>query len=419
MIRIINVLLLLFTAMPLVFAGVSGPAPIPSPPNWAVTTNATSVCRGQVNYIPVTVTDRGSPYQQGASNLSGATMQSVQLGVANSKSIYSISTVNLGSIKPGYSASANVPMLITGNASSIISPQITLNYFYYSLYSDSETSNITFSTQVCASPLSVEVSPQVVTAGSIQNITINVTNNGKVPLNSISIHFSIPASGGAWLSQQPIQIASLAAGNTILLRKNVFIANNQTDQSVPMNVSVIFYNGTRINQIYQNLVVLAGGLITLSPSSFTISPATPNPDGIFSVSFILTNTGTSGASAVSVTALPPKGFSSFGSNTVFVGSVSADSQTPVTLSMSASNSIAPGTYKIPIRVNYLNNLRYNLSIWANSTVMIVPSTFNSSQALRARSSSSGSGIITLILFILMVAFGWLYYTERKKARKNK
>ncbi|MDE1768540.1 MAG: hypothetical protein KGH62_04170, partial [Candidatus Micrarchaeota archaeon] len=344
-------------------------------------------------------------------------MQSVQLGVTNAKGIYSVTTVNVGSVGPGMSSTANVPMLIAGNASSLLSAQITLNYFYYSLYSDSEASNVTFSTQVCPTPLSVKVYPNVLISGVIQNITVNLTNTGTVPINSLNLHFTIPGADGAWLSPQPVEIPSIAPGNTILLNRNVYIANNQTDQSVPLNVSLIFYNGTKLNQLSQNLEILASGLIALSPSGFTTSPTNPTPDSIFSESFIITDTGTAGASALTATPILPHGFTNFGSNSIFVGSISADSQTPVTISVIASNYVKPGQYTIPIRLNYMNNLRQNLTLWANASIFLIPSTPNFSDTTRLRTNSSGGGgTLLIILILIVIVLAVLYYNERKKTK---
>lgn len=429
--KFITALLMLLLMMPLAFAGLSGPSPIPNPPNFYISTSATAICRGQVNYVPINVTNKattaGNPHDINitTSALIGPnpTMQNVQLSFTSTKGLYPAGngTLVLGNINPNTSVRTYLPVFVSGNASSFISTGVAINYYFDSYYGDSETRNVTFSTETCISPLSIKVSPEVLVSGTIQNISVNLTNTGATPLNSITLHFSIPGADGAWLSPQPIEVASLNPNSTIVFNKNVYIAGNESDQSVPLNVSVIFYNGSNINELYQNLEILSSGLIALSPSSFTISPTTPTPSSIFSISFILTDTGTAGASAMIATPIPPKGFSTFGSNSVFIGSITADSQTPVTLSLTASNSVKPGSYTIPIRLNYLNNLRQNLTLWANTTVFVGQSTFNATAgAARFRTNSgSGGGLLTILLIIIIIVLGYLYYTERKKHPKEK
>ena len=429
--KILNVIILLFLSIPLIFAGLSGPTPIPNPPNFYLYTSATAICRGQTNNIPIIITNKattqGNPHNINHTGPAligpNPTMQDVVLSLISTKGLYPSGngTVVLGNINPNTSANTYLPVFVAGNASSFISTGISINYFFDSYYSDSEVRNITFAVESCHLPLSISVTPEVLVSGTIQNITINLTNSGTTTLNSISAHFTIPGVDGTWLSQQPIQIQSIAPNTTLLLSKRIYIASNQSDQSVPLNASVIFYNGSEINQLYQNFEILAGGLIDLSSSSFTISPTNPNPNSIFSISFIITDTGTAGASAMIATPLPPPGFSTFGSNSTFIGSISPDSQTPVTLSLMASNSVKPGRYEIPIKLNYLNNLRQNLTAWANTTIFIskpTASNFQTTSNFRSNQSKSGAGGIILLLIAIILIIGFLYYKELKRSGRT-
>ena len=417
---IFTIIALAIFAAQFVAAGTTSTATTtPNPPSFNISSTSLPLCRGQTNIVPITVSNFGyTPavaYGEGASNSSGPQMQQVQVSI-NSKGLFSQPSSDLLNINPKSSNTINLPVFVNANASSLVFAPVNLNYNFLYFYADSETRNLTFVTQSCPNPLSMQIYPQILTSGTIQNITINLTNTGNFPLNSISLHFTIPGADGAWLSLQPAQIPTLAPHSTVILNKNVYIAGNESDQSVPLNVTVLYYNGTSLYQIYQNQEILASGLVSLSPSSFTISPSNPTPASIFSISFILTDTGTAGASALTATPIAPSGFTTFGSNSVFVGSITADSQTPVTLSLLTSNAVKPGSYTIPIRLNYLNNLRQNLSIWANTTVTISPASLNATQSARFRTSqSSAGGGLTLMLFIIVVVLGFLYYRERNRA----
>ena len=410
--RILNLLMFL-AILPVVFAGVSGTAPIPPPPNWYITSPATTVCRGEINYLPITVGD--------ASGYTGFQMQNTQLSVAGQKGIYYVAngTVVVGTINVSHSDNVMLPVFIDANVSSLLTLGINLNYYFgNSQYSDSEIKNITFAAETCSLPLELKVTPQVLTAGVIQNVTVNFTNTGATTLNTISARFNIPGTDGSWLSQQPIQLSTLPPMSSIELNESVYISRNAS-QNMPVNTTVVFYNGTHLNQIAESVQLLSSGIINITPSTFAVSPQLPSPSSIFSISFILTDTGTAGATALTVTPVPVNGFTVYGSKSVFVGDIGVDSQTPVTVSLETSNSLKSGTYEVPIKVNYLNNLRSNITVWANTTVMIGQSAFNATSPQHFRSGEGGSGIsfFEIILLIAVVALGYLLYKEKQKAHK--
>jgi hypothetical protein len=168
-------------------------------------------------------------------------------------------------------------------------------------------------------------------------------------------------------------------------------------------------------------VLLSSGIINITPSSTTLSPSIPTVGSIFSVSLILTDIGTAGASAVTVTPLPPAGISSYGSNSVFVGDMSVDNQVPVTMTLRSNTSLKAGKYTLPVRINYLNNLRENLS-----TTILVPITIASGVAFNTTRTggpgrTTGGGIVStvidviIVLAILAVAF---WYARKKGMLKR-
>ncbi len=411
----------------LAFAGTSGPAPIPNPPNFYVTTNATTLCKGQVNYIPVTVSNKattiGNPHSlnQTYSATVGPNpqMQNVVLSVAPQKGFYSVGngTVDIGNVDPNSSETGIVPIFVGANVSSLVSVGIDINYFYYTYYTDTEQRNVTMSTQLCNQPLTVIISPQVLTAGSTQNLTMNITNNGLSALNTITMNVKFPNQYVAWLGTQQIEVNSILPGQTIERRSRIFVSYNASDE-FSANVSATFYNGTDLEQIYQNVEMLASGLISLNTSGVTVSPVAPSAGSIFSISFTLTNTGTSSASAVTATVVPTNGFSSFESNSTFVGSIASDSQTPVTLTLEASNR-THGEYKIPVKISYLNTVRQPVNETIVIPVFISAQSLNASAFVyRRQASGGGGGLLIIILLLVIAVLAYLLYKEKKKAKKG-
>ncbi len=351
--RLLGLLLLfcMIAAPVTAFAATSGPSPIPPPPNFQLSTNVTTLCKGLVNNVPISI----------RTPVGASTMQDVELSITSTRSAYTVGngTVSAVNITANLTKTVNMPVFVSLNASSLISTGIAINYQYLTLYSDSEVRNISFGVETCPTPLTISILPKVLISGKIENITLNLTNNGKTALNYISMHASVPNMDGTFLGIQPIQVRTIAPRNSVNLGESVFIYSNAS-QSFPMNFSISLYNGTQIEQIAYNPIVLSSGIINITPSSVTISPQKPTAGGIFSISLVLTDVGTAGASTVTVTPLPTAGFEAYGSNSTFVGDMQADVQTPVTLTLTSLTSLKAGNYVIPVRINYLNNLRQNL-----------------------------------------------------------
>src|SRR5271157_3170372 len=168
MVSILTLLLLL----PVAFAGITGTAPIPPAPSFQISSSAASLCRGRVNYIPITVTNNGA--------LGLPQMQGVVLNLVSSRGLTPVGngTINAGTINSSGSKTFYMPVLVGTNASSFISTGIAINYNFFTLYSDSEVRNISFSIYTCPSPLTVTITPNIITQGGTQTMKINLTNTG-------------------------------------------------------------------------------------------------------------------------------------------------------------------------------------------------------------------------------------------------
>lgn len=396
----------------LVFAGTSGPSPIPPAASFQISTNTTTLCKGVTNYVPILV--RAAP--------GSPTMLSTQLGLSGSRyaSMIGSDTVIVGNVTANHTVTAIMPIFVSFNSTPIISADISINYQYLLLYTDNEARNVSFSTETCPSSLAVNVSPAILTSGKIQNVTLKMSNDGPSTLNRLTIHASLPSQDGTFLTLQPVQVSSISAGGHVDVKERLFVYSNAS-QSFPINISVSFYNGTSLEQLSTNPVLLSSGIINITPSSTTLSPSEPSSGSIFSISFVLTNIGTTKASAVTATLLPPQGFSPYGAPSTFVGDMAVDSQTPVTLTLSSTSGIKAGNYTIPVRMNYLDTLRRNLSTTIYVPVHIGGAfAFNSTStgsAVRVR--RSGSGLVVIVLALGVIAMSVLYLLERKRHKRLK
>ncbi len=363
----------LLVCLPISFAAVSSSS-APTPPNFYISSTTVALCKGLVNYVPIKITNGGiAPYLNiGGTNLNGPTMDNIQVGMENTKSGFFLGngTVSAPNLNATNSTTIEMPIFINANASSVLSIGISMTYYFDIFYSDSETRNLTFGTEQCSSPLHVSISPQALTTQTKENITFNITNDGAATLNSITLHATAPSTDLAWLSNQTIEVQSLAPKSRARINESVYVGENAS-QLFPLNFSAnYFYNGSKLGQISDSIIMLSGGVISLTPSSLTVSPTSVTPGSIVSISFVLTNLGTAPASTVIVTPTAPSEFTSFGSNSVFVGTIAAGGQTPVTLTFTVSNNTKPGTYNVPVKINYLNSLRSNLSASFNTSINI-------------------------------------------------
>jgi hypothetical protein len=425
-------LISLSVCVPVALAAVTTSS-APAPPNFYITSNTSDLCKGLVNYIPITLTNGGIPeyLNIGGTNTKGPAMDDIQLGLSGTKSGYLIGngTVSVPPLNATNSTSVNIPVFINANASSVLSLGISINYYFDTFYEDSEVRNLTFGTETCNSPLRVDISPQALTTQTRENITFNLTNNGSTTLNSITLHVTAPSTDLAWLTSQTIQVPHLMPKSSAHVNETVYVAQNAS-QLFPLNFSAnYFYNNSRLGQISDSIIMLSGGIISIEPSSLTTSPSPVTPGSIVSISFILTNLGTSSASTVIVTPTAPPGFVPFGSNSVFVGTIAPSGQSPVTLTFTIANNTKAGNYQIPVEVSYLNSLRSNLSISFNTSVEVGAAGFalgassNASQVAVRRNFSGGGfelyGILTPILAITTIVFLSLYIRERRKRRHAK
>ncbi|MCL5430589.1 MAG: hypothetical protein M1504_03910 [Candidatus Marsarchaeota archaeon] len=415
-------------AVSLANAGVVNVSSAPPPPNFNITTNITNVCKGMENYVPVTIYNDGDPaiINPGSPNALGPAMVNIVLTALNTKNEYYTSnyTITIGQIGPSQNVTRNLQWFVPQNTSTTATLDVGLKYYFDTFYEDSEARNLSFSADSCQLPLVLNMSPKILASGDIENLSIILHNTGASTLNTITVTASAPTSDMAQITTTPMQLQSLAPGASAVINDLVYVPKNAS-LSFPLNITADFYDNGTFEQAASYKEALAQGTIDLAASSVTVSPTTTSAGGIFSISFVLTDTGNSGASSISVYSKPTKDFSVFGTNSTFVGSLSAEGQSPVTLTFVVQNDTKPGQYDVPIVVNYLDNFRDNLS-----ETITVPVTVAAAGKLAGAAAGpvtkvgtyyGGGGILfllILVLIVVVVVFAYLYYKE-KRGRHSK
>jgi hypothetical protein len=412
-------LILAVALLPVAMAAtLGGPSPIPNPPNFSATVTNPILCKGITNFIPVNITNLAN-YTDGI-----AILQNIQIGLSTTSGLFPDGnrSISEGNVGPGNSTIVYIPVFVSPTAQPLLLTNLLFSFSYYNFYTDSIALNITLTTESCNQPVVISISPSILATGVLQNISVNVSNTGNSPLTHISTYVSMPGSSGTVMNTEPYIINSLAAHASAHFTKSVYLSNNNNASvSIPFNISATYYNGTELAEFSEIMPVLSTGLINFTSSSFSVSPTAPTPGSIFSVSFVLTDTGTASATNLEVTpAQLPSGFKTFGATSVFVGDVSPDTQTPITVSLEANSTMKAGAYKVPLRINYMNSLRQNLTSWANTTVLISPAVFNATKyKVQSTSGSRGEVYLLVILVIVILLLLYLYLRERRNHRRSR
>ena len=137
-----------------------------------------------------------------------------------------------------------------------------------------------------------------------------------------------------------------------------------------------------------------------------------------------------------MTPYPPSGIAILGQNTTFIGDISVDTPTAFTISFTAKSSAKAGTYYIPVRLSYLNNLDQQLNtsfVFAvnvsssllggiapgnpGGAVRIGNGSFNSTGGTYYRRSGVPL-ILIAIAVIIAAAVAYLLYRRRKRKLKS-
>jgi hypothetical protein len=139
---------------------------------------------------------------------------------------------------------------------------------------------------------SISIEPGTLTAGSVNNLTLTLSNNGNTGMHTISASYSFPGSQVTLLAPDISQIASIEAGNSSKIAIRVF-APTTTASSVLLQVSLKYYDDNGVlTQETRTIGLLSKGIIDLELVDYSVIPKSPSTGQIFSVTATITNTGT-------------------------------------------------------------------------------------------------------------------------------
>ena len=328
-------------------------------------------------------------------------------------------SINIGTLNPNQNNEISILVYVSPSASNAASISFIFSYHDPSgtVKSDSRTLSFLLNTTSNVSPITLNVQPTTLVAGKVNNMTITISNKGTAQLKSVSMTFVFASSQITWLQPDIFQIDQLAPGKSAQTTAKVY-ASSSTTASTQLQISIKYYDSNGIlNQEVRSFGILSQGLIDLEVVSSTVIPTEPAIGEIFSATVTINNLGT--ISATSVTAVPqlPQGLRVFGSTSVFIGTMPTDTPTTFTLSLQAGNDTKPGSYQLPVKLTYFDNLRNPLSTTIYLNVNIVQQT-TTTTTRTSGFSGTGIGLFSIALFIviavIMLGIGYLVGKRTRK-----
>ncbi len=279
------------------------------------------------------------------------------------------------------------------------------------------------SSAISLSPLTIGVAPRALLAGQLNNMTIEVVNTGSQALNNLSVSFSSSSTGLTWISPTLLQLTLLTPGQNVSAPASVYVNAAAPDSStLQLNIKY-FDTNNNLNQETRNFGLLTKGVVDLLLQDASTIPQQPSVGQIFSITGTITNIGTTAANGLEVTPQLGEGFTIFGSQSVFVGDVAVNTPTTFTVTLSASAPVGPGSYMIPLRLTYLDNLRETISSVVTVPVSIVAASNSTTTGSGGGTSGQGraSGgsfglVIPAIVGVIALVAGFLV-ARRRYSRK--
>ncbi|MBR9682116.1 MAG: hypothetical protein GOV02_00395 [Candidatus Aenigmarchaeota archaeon] len=300
---------------------------------------------------------------------------------------------DLGSLEGGSTESAIFRFSVPASASSgFYTAQFMVRYCTGSVCKD----HVEYSLITVQSPTKLEltsVSPEQLQIGQNNEVGLTIKNTGESSLNNIFVSWE--ASDNNLLpfaSDNEFYLPSLAGGQATSIPFDIYVDRDTEAGVYPVEL-IIEYNDASGADLSMNTSV---GLKVAGDINFIISQ--DDPDELFYgmpgiATFTIYNIGTASAEFLSVI-----GESSYGTDTVYVGSIDSDDEESVDIRQDLSG--ASGPYDMKLTINYKDSFG-NVQ------------TFEENVSTRA---STVSGGFTNIIVVVVVLFGvyWFWWRKRKK-----
>lgn len=313
---------------------------------------------------------------------------------------------NIPEIRAGETAEIPVSIYVSETTASSSPVTISLSYLDDSnqMRTESRVLNIFLSARSAEflSPVTLRITPNLLYSGTINNITVSVSNVGSTTIRDLTITPSA-STQATWLQENMVNIPSLEPGEEYKYQAGIFIPSD-SPTSITLALTVSYYGRDNMQrQEERQIGVLVKGVVHFEVADFTILPEAISPGQTFSVTIVLVNTGTVQASAVSLRPSENiQGFRLFGQSRVFLGNVPTNTPTSVTFSFTAMNSTSPGRYQLPLVVSYRDNVGEVHTDTLSVNVNVRPAGFGGPGTARTQTTVANTGFLNTSNVITIV-----------------
>ena len=392
-------------------------APVRGSTGFSINATSHGLLAGSVNNLTIKLRNTGSGYAY-----------DIKPSIAASSSLNPVGEPGeAASLAPNATAYLTIPIYVSpGAAGQSVSAQLSLAYS--DAYGNNESLQTTLDLYGVAPASQVSLTSQYedVEEGAPQNTSIIVSNSGGTPITNVTVQLTPESPMTIIGSDGYFSFPYIAAHSNVSMPVNLYVtSSSSTVATLSAQISYVFdgqaESGTR------DLSFLTPGAINITETSTALLPAAPTQGGIFSVTGTLLNSGTTSASALSISTSGVNGISVLGANSTFIGTVGVDSPTSFTVSFEASRTVKPGTYTIPLRIEYLNNLNQKQSKLIEVPVQIASSSANSTFVTGNSSFVKGSfnqkkgdsGLLLIVVIIIAAAVAAVAYMKVFRKRTGK
>ncbi|MEM1611048.1 MAG: hypothetical protein QXQ57_05335 [Sulfolobales archaeon] len=250
--------------------------------------------------------------------------------------------------------------------------KISITYYDTTGYLRAENRDIylIIFTQPLTSPISLDLEPQVLVTGKINNATLYIKNVGQDTIENLGVAISILGGQVSLIGSSVTQIPRLSPEASLEVPLQIYVPP-AASPSATIQVDLSYYVEGVLFHETKGIGIVSRGIIDIKVTDYTIIPERPSPGQIFSITVTLTNLGTITASAVTASPISTQNIRVFGSRSVFIGDMQINSPTTFTVTFTISNSTPPGRYEIPIQITYYDNLRTLYTINISIPIFIV------------------------------------------------
>ena len=395
-------------------------APVRGSTGFSINATSHGLLAGAVNNLTIKLTNTGSGYAY-----------DIKPSITSSSSLNPVGEPGeAASLAPNATAYLTIPIYVSpGAAGQSISAQLDLAYS--NAYGDNGSLQTTLDLYGVSPASQVSLTSQYddVEEGVPQNTSIVVSNSGSSPITNVTIQLTPESPMTIIGSDGYFSFPYIAAHSNVSMPVNLYVtSSSSTVATLSAQIDYVFDGQAESGA--RDLSFLTPGDINITETSTTLLPAAPTPGGIFSVTGTLLNSGTTSASALSISTSGANGISVLGSNSTFIGTVGVDSPTSFTVSFEASRDVKPGTYMVPLDIEYLNNLNQKqsklievpveiASSSANSTFVTGNSSFVKGSFKRKNSDSGILAIVAIVIVVAVIAVAYMKIFRKRSGKKSK